>query len=254
MNIDFNSFVQPKIGKMFFHQGWTDIINCLPLINYYSKNYDSLELIIRKDSKDLVDFYLNQFSNVTPLYLEKSILDSNIKSYLHTNENESLLFFGVHDFLRTDSNKDSFRTSGPGFFVKKFYTPYNIPYEERINSFNIIRDHSIEDEIYKKVIGDYDGEYIVVHEDSERGLSLGTNNKDIKIIKLNGVSDVFFDYIKVLENAKSIHLIDSVWAAICYLLDAKYTLLKNIDVNVHCLRGYEEMFIEPKKLPNWKIN
>ena len=68
------------------------------------------------------------------------------------------------------------------------------------------------------------------------------------------MSDVFFDYIKVLENAKSIHLIDSVWAAICYLLDAKYTLLKNIDVNVHCLRGYEEMFIEPKKLPNWKIN
>jgi hypothetical protein len=243
-----------KKAKMFFHQGWTDIINCLPLINYYSKDYDSLELIIRKDSKALVDFYLNQFDNVNPLYIEKSILDSDAHPYLRGSETESLMFFGLHDSLRTDGNRDSFRTSGSGFFVEKFYTSYNIPYEERINSFDIVRDHNVEDEIYKKVIGNYDGEYIVVHEDLERGFSIGTDNKDIKIIKLNGVSDVFFDYIKVLENAKSIHLMDSVWAAICYLLDAKYALLKNIDVTVHCLRGYEEMFIKPKKLPNWKMN
>lgn len=254
MDMNFNYFVQPGVGKMFFHQGWTDIINCLPLINYHSKKYEVVDIIIREDAKDLLDFYLTQFNNVNAVYMDKKDLDS-LKN-LPVGHDDTRLFFGINDWLRLDSYKESFSKEryGGTFFVEKFYIPYDIPYEERINSFNITRNYKLENETYEKVIGDYDGEYVVVHEDTERGLSLGIEDKDIKVIKLNRVSDVFFDYIKVLENAKSIHLIDSVWAAICYLLDAKYALLKNIDVNVHCLRGYEEMFIEPKELPNWKIN
>lgn len=253
MDMNFNSFIPPSGGKIFFHQGWTDIINCLPLINYHSKKYDRLDVIIRKDSRDLIDFYLRQFNNVNPLYLDKETLDEG-NFQIQMGRNDTILFFGVHDRFRTDTHKNSFVKNRDLFFTEGFYSSYNIPYEERVNSFNVLRNHKLEDEVYKKVIGDYDGEYILVHEDVERGLSLGTDDKDIKVIKLNGVSDVFFDYIKVLENAKSIHLIDSVWAAICYLLDAKYALLKNIDITVHCLRGYGEMFIEPQKLPNWKIN
>ena len=243
--------VVPGKAIMFFHQGWTDIINCLPLINYYSMKYDVLDVIMREDTKNLVDFYLRQFSNVNALYVDKAILDSSFQ--LQASENDTLLFFGTHDSLRTDNNKGAFSREGSAFFVEKFYTPYNIPYEERVNSFSIDRDHKLENEIYEKVIGDYDGEYIVVHEDTEKGLSLGVEDKNIKVIKLNGASDVFFDYIKVLQNAKSIHLIDSVWAATCYLLDTKYSLLKDINVHVHCLRGHGEMFTKPIKLSNWKI-
>ena len=223
---NFNSFVTPTTtttAKLYFHQGWTDIINCLPLINYYSKNYGKLDVIMREDSKDLVDFYLKQFNNVNALYMDKKILDSNFN--LPINENDSLLFFGMHDRFRNDDKKNSF-LNYDGFFVEKFYTPYGVPYVERVDSFGILRDKTLEDNMYKKIIGDYTGDYVVVHEDTERGLSLVTEEKDIKIIKLNGASDIFFDYIKILKNAKSIHLIDSVWAAICYLLDSKYGIFK----------------------------
>ena len=251
---NFNSFVTPTsttTAKLYFHQGWTDIINCLPLINYYSKNYGKLDIIAREDSKDLVDFYLRQFNNVNALYMDKKNLDSNFN--LPVNENDSLLFFGVHDRFRKDGKQNSF-SNHSGVFVEGFYTPYGIPYMERVNSFGILRDESLENETYERIIGDYTGEYIVVHEDSERGLSIVPDEKDVKIIKLNGASDIFFDYIKILENAKSIHLIDSVWAAICYLIDSRYGILKDVGVSVHCLRGYEKMFLEPKKLSNWKIN
>ena len=31
-----------RIGILYFHQGWTDIINCLSLINHYCKLYDTI--------------------------------------------------------------------------------------------------------------------------------------------------------------------------------------------------------------------
>ena len=240
-------------AKIFFHQGWTDIINCLPLINYYSKSYDELELIIRKDSKDLIDFYISQFDNVKPIYLDKSILDSNSKTIRKISGKKNLLFFGGHDYLRTDNNKNSFALNPEKFFVEKFYTSYDINYIERVNSFNLKRNLKLEESTYKKVLGNYKDKYIIVHEDTKRGLSIIPESKNIRCINLNGASSIFFDYIKILENAKSIYLIDSVWAAICYLLDSKYQLLRNVEVNVKCLRGYKEMFLEPIELANWRV-
>ena len=47
-----------------FHQGWTDIINCLPLINYYAKKYEKLKVIMREDAKALVEFYTKHLQNI----------------------------------------------------------------------------------------------------------------------------------------------------------------------------------------------
>ena len=33
-----------KKGFIYFHQGWTDIINCLALINYYCERYNKIYL------------------------------------------------------------------------------------------------------------------------------------------------------------------------------------------------------------------
>jgi hypothetical protein len=57
--------------------------------------------------------------------------------------------------------------------------------------------------------------------------------------------------IKVLVNAIEIHLLDSSWGAICYLLDAKYKLFQNKKIYLYANRGYSKMFIEPIKLDNW---
>ena len=45
-------------GYLYFHQGWTDIMCQLPLIDYYLMQYDELKLIMRSDSKPLVYFYI----------------------------------------------------------------------------------------------------------------------------------------------------------------------------------------------------
>lgn len=240
-------------AHMLSHQGWTDIINCLPLINYFSPQYKELTVIMREDAQGLLDFYLKQFSNVNALYVKKAILGSpNVGALLEVDKNDKNLFFGGYDGLRTDIYHKAYSKTS-GFFVEKFYTDYGVPYKNRVDSFSFTRDYEAENTIYEKIVKNYEGEYSVVHEDLERGLALNPEG-NTKVVKLNGASSIFFDYVKVLENATSIYLIDSVWAALCYLLDAKYGLLQNARVKVYCLRGHQEMFTKPLKLPNWEIN
>ena len=239
-------------GILYFHQGWTDIINLLPLINYYSERYNKIYLIMREDAKELIDFYSKNINNLQILYEEKQNINQNGIDYIINKYSDlqdcDFLAIGGHDIARKDSYQNKFRYID-NCFVKGFYESYDIPYIERINSFNIVRNYDVEKEIYNKFIKQHSEKYILYHEVIENYDS----NK--KIVNLNQISSIYFDYIRVLENAIEIHLLDSSWAAICYLLDAKYKLFqsKNIPIYLYAKRGYSQMFIEPVKLDNWTI-
>jgi hypothetical protein len=241
-----------KEGILYFHQGWTDIINCLALINYYCKIYKKIYLIIRKDSRELIDFYINNIKNIQILYEEKKNIDSNgfqfvINKYINIDlQNSDFLGIGGHDSLRKDNYKDRFRYID-GCFVKGFYESYNIPYITRINNFEFIRNYELEEETYNNFINIHGSEYILYHEVIQ---NYDTNKK---IINLNGISNIFFDYIKILENAIEIHLLDSIWGALIYQLDAKYKLFHNKKIYLYANRSYRKMFEEPIKLDHWII-
>jgi hypothetical protein len=240
-----------KEGVLYFHQGWTDIINCLSLINYYTSYYNKIYLVVRTDSNKIINFYTKIITNLEIIYIDKNILDNiNIVEYLNNNNLSSCdyLFHGFHDNNRKDLYFNSFSTKIDIFnicFVKAFYEFYNINYMLRINFFNFERNHELENKIYEEFINLYGNEYILNHEINE----VITNN--IQSINLNGMSEIFFDYIKVLENAKEIHLLDSIWGAFIYLLDCRYKLFENKKIYLYAKRGYTSIFIEPLKLNNW---
>lgn len=243
-------------GTMLFHQGWTDIINCLPLINFHEKKYEKINLIVREDSKPIIDFYISQFENVFPIYIDKFRLDNQLHLIVPNFKDTDILFFGLHDGYRNKSYVNQFLNSKPNtFFVEKFYTCYDIDYINRVESFEIKRDFNNENKMYDEFVSKHGTNYILYHEDFGRNIILNKSefNKNYKSVNLDKISYVFFDFIKILENAKEIHLIDSVWSAIVYLLDSKYKLFKNIPIKVNCLREYKQMFTEPIKLDNWEI-
>jgi hypothetical protein len=120
----------------------------------------------------------------------------------------------------------------------------------RVKCFNVARDLELENITYNNFIQKYGDKYILHHEinDIEKKYDV---EYVVEYVNLNGISDIFFDYIKVLENAIEIHLLDSVWGALVYLLDAKYKLFSNKKIYIYCRRNYIEMFIKPVKLENW---
>jgi hypothetical protein len=187
---------------------------------------------------------------VNPIYINKSNLDNdNLDTiqYFSKNidniNNYDILYHGYHDHNRKDNYNNSFSKSKL-FFVESFYILYNINYMTRISHFNIGRNYDLENYKYDEFVKKYGEKYILQHE-------INNVNSKIPIINLNGVSDTFFDYIKILENAQEIHLLDSVWSAIIYLLDAKYSLFKNIKIYIYCKRGYYDMYKKPIQLSNW---
>lgn len=278
-----------KHGVLYFHQGWTDIINGLSLINYYCEKYDNIYLLIRKDAHNIIDFYTKNINNIKLVYLEKYILDSNgcgqglnySEGWISNSENNLLnfvknkfniiekidkLYIGGHDLMRDDEYKgvftrNYFRDSN---FCKLFYTSYNIPYETRISHFKFERDLILENKIYTEFTQKYGDKYILYHNMGDTTVRKETGGKafDVSIIEnphnfptvnLDNISAVIFDFIKVLENAIEIHLLDSFWGVFIYLLDAKYKLFKDKKITLYVKRGYYTMFTEPVKLDNWII-
>lgn len=239
-------------GILYFHQGWTDIINCLALINYYCNIYDNIYLIIRDDSKELINFYTKDIKNIKILYEEKKNIDSNginfvINKYNNIDlQNCDFLGIGCHDNSRKDQYNNKFRCID-GCFVKGFYLSYDIPYITRINNFTFNRNHELEEKTYNNFINIYGTEYILYHEVIEN------YDQNKRVINLNDLSNIFFDYIKILENAIEIHLLDSIWGAFIYQLDAKYRLFQNKKIFLYAKRGYQRMFEDPVKLDNWII-
>lgn len=250
------------IAWLYFHQGFTDIINSMALITYYSRLYSTLHVIIRSDFENFYIFYIHSYNNVILHSVDHRILNGSLGSHHGNmathfdlyNKDVDILFIGNHDTLRTDKYKN--RSSNTHvYFVAQFYISYDIKYITRVNDFIFERDLELEDKKYTKIIGDKEN-YILYHDTKD--VPLFEIENDIKInpttfIQLEYMSDTMFDCLKILENATELHLIDSVWACFCFIVDSKYGLFKNKIIHVYCKRYYEDMFSHPKRLDNWKF-
>lgn len=256
-----------KINKkcyLYFHQGWTDIVNQLSLITYYSERYVKVYCIMRSDAKSLVDYYVRYIDNVEMLYSRYvGINNCDFDTSILRDVDGVINFHGLFDRYRINFVKQCDDLPKPKFFVNRFYECYGIDYIERVNSFSIVRDLESEKDIYNRFIESYGDNYILYHysENSQNNTTMEPStlellNNIVKLsgsVNLDGISSVFFDHISVLQNAKEIHLMDSVWASIIYQIDSRYGLFKNIPITVYCLRGYQDMFTQPIQLDNWTI-
>jgi hypothetical protein len=245
-----------KVAKVFIHHMWTDNINQLGLISYYCSIYKKVYFFAWIEVKELLEFYFKNIKNIEIIYI--TFRDNiNILTYNIGDENPDILIHGESDGSRNDIYKHTWaqnKITDKKNFVKSFYELYGIPYIYRIDYFSIERDYELENTRYNEFINQYGTEYILYHE------NINEENIDIKYknlirVNLNKKSNTFFDYIKILENAKEIHLRDSSWGGICYHLNCKYNLLNNIKIYLYANRGYGyvTMFSDPIKLNNWYI-
>ena len=238
-----------------FHQGWTDIVNCLPLVNWYAKKYTKLFVVFRDDAKNLTQFYLRGLQNVFPIYIPKPIIEVNWIDPVDVRHHNitHFEFMGHYDNQRSinDPYRNGYRrlnmiSDYPS--ERLFYESYNIPYIERVNSFTLYRNVEAEELYYNKHVTSEP--YICVHAIEHLHVQ---PEEGTAIINLGESTDTFFDAIRVLQHAKAIHVLDSVWAAVCYMIDTKYGLIDNVPVYVYCYRGYNRMFTQPVHRPNWTI-
>jgi hypothetical protein len=247
-------------GLLFFHQGWTDIINCLPLINIYAEKYKRLFVLAREDASPMILFYVRGLRNVVPIFKTKQQLDTIPWFNLINTQQLGITRFELiahydHMRLQNDPYNGAYmrlNKAQPTFtFERLFYESYGLPYSDRVDKFTLYRNPDVEEQTYNRLVKKEP--YICVHNYSELGNINTSQFDDMSVIELDKSSYMFFDMIRVLQHAKEIHLADSVWAAVCYMIDARYGLLQDVPVYVYCFRDFYRMFTEPKKLSNWNI-
>ena len=195
-----------------------------------------------------------KYENVEIIYFD---IEYNVKeklfsyvsiNYPHLLQND-YLFHGWYDLNRKDEYKHKFEGNmyKDSFnFVNLFYSTYHIDVCVRIDYFIFERDYELENRTYNEFVSKNSNKYILYHNNTN---ILVQNN--YKYVNLNQSSETFFDYIKILENAQEIHVIDSSWAAFIYLLDCKYRLFKDKRIYLYPLRNYKKMFQDPIQLDNW---
>lgn len=212
---------------------------------------------MKEDAKHLIDFYTKDLTNIEVLYAPTDMLTFNYighQYYFLMLERPDVLGIGGHDVSRNDEYKGIFdktmadKNTKVSCFVEAFYVCYNIPYNIRIDDFTFTRNYDLEQATYQNFVNKYGNEYILYHE------VISNYDESKKIVNLTNISDTFFDMITVLEHALEIHLLDSVWAAFIYQLDAKYGLFKHKKINVYLIRNYGTIFSKPISLDNWAFN
>lgn len=237
-----------KDAVLYFHQGFSDIINCLPLVTFFKKQYDILHVVIRQECLEMLSFYVRHLDNICIIPIPHN---TAIGNFINIYNYGDILFFGDFDIFRNDQYNGIYNRRpkiATMSFVELFYTPYGIDYIHRIESFELYRDYDMENEKYTNVVKDMK-EYILYHDNNI--VEILPKKQDCNIIQLDHVSNMFFDCIKILENSKEIHMIDSVWACLTYLIDCKYKLFHDKKIYIYCKRSFGEMFTSPIKLDHW---
>jgi hypothetical protein len=161
-------------------------------------------------------------------------------------EDYDTLFIGIPDQHCTNDYKGKFGAYKCNNFVKCFYEAYRIPFLIRVSMFDFTRDHDLEQNAYDAFVAKHGTQYSLKH-------AVYDVASDCPIIELDNATPLFFDYIQILENAKELHLLDSVWAAVVYHLAAKYGLFKDKKIVIYCKRGYTWMFNDPVELPQFEF-
>ena len=141
-------------------------------------------------------------------------------------------------------------------FAHSFYTYNNLDEHIRFKNFKIFNNKDEENNKYNDFIKKYGSNYILVHEDNDRNLKINKDkikNKNLPIINLNKISNIFVDFIKIIKNASEIHLIDSSWSVFIYLLN--YKDIKDIPIFLNesyfKLKGRDTNIYKNPSFSNW---
>jgi hypothetical protein len=257
-----NRYSNKVCNLICHHQGFGDYFNTAGLVKFYASILPTVYLLVRDDAKELINVLYYE-KNIKIILLNKILIDLKLEDIVNslntTFVNINRLFIGFKDELRDDKFKKAFVTNielpkkpnngGDIFF---FYDTYNINFDVRYKYFNIKRNLKSELKLYEKYINNNE-EYIIYHEDKERNLLIDHNilPSNIKKININQICENFFDALTLLEKSKEIHIFDSSYSVLIYLMQHKYNMFKQ-KICIHSYNRrklYNDIYTNPEN--NW---
>ena len=224
---------------LMLHWGWTDLLQHVGMVRYYKEQYKSVSLVCLPHQKIFLEALFPDFELIFVPCPDKGQIDLEVRrlfddDYLflfdgHQCSQNLTLSFGRQKFKpRTEiqqMNCEAYKKSAlhrmqeikdldandPTFDERiGFYTLSGLEHSIAFDYFNIIRDKESEDAKYSELV--CSEEHSVVHH------TYGMDISKIKepLVYLNDNSHKIVDMMKIIENAKEVHLHDSLYGVLCY--------------------------------------
>lgn len=185
---------------IYHHLGLGDHFICNGMVRHYYDIHKNIKLFCKHHLKSHIDFMYRDLYNFEVIsFLD----DSEVEEHIYKNNlHESLIKIGFDKLITSLQHVET--------FDKGFYFGERLPFEIRFKKFYIRRDEEKEEYVFEKFAKNYK-EYIFVHDDPERGMRINLDRikrSDLPIIR-NDKTFLITDYLKLLENATEIHLMQS---------------------------------------------
>ena len=186
---------------MVVHQlGLGDYFICNGLVNYFSEIYDRVFVPVKP----------HNLATVSCLYNDnKKVVVFEIGGIEETAEN-SLDCYGIPII-----EADVYMHRPPSArWYKWYYEQFKLPYEYRFSKFQLPQSIPDVDLVFEQVVGNLT-DYRLVHDEPSTGIRVplkwvDESAHDVPIIKItSSICSNLLSWMRVIENAQEIHLIDS---------------------------------------------
>lgn len=188
-----------SLKYIYHHLGLGDHIICNGMIRYFCKKYDNVVIFCKTNYYDNVSYMYRDLNNLEIFNFSD---DVEVVQFINGNFNvkNNLIKPG---FENLDSCLDRMT------FDEAFYHLAGLDFQIRFDEFYFERDLEREDEVCKTLNPD-DEKYIFVLDDPNRGYNINMSKvtDEYKVIR-NDYQFEIFDYIKLLENAEEIHMMQT---------------------------------------------
>jgi len=207
-----------KKAYFLHHLGLGDHIICNAIYRSCAKKYDMCVIPVKQRNFQSVSDMLRDLENIHIIPLEDKIADLLM---IQQEYHYKMLGF---DLIKLGHFGRNFLEDPDKHFDANFYLQAGIEFQKRWSGFDYPRNFEAEHKLFVQVCeGTEEGEYIFLHEDPSRGDIINRNfvEEGYKIItpgikKQHILGDDengnFFNYGYILENAASIHCIESSFA------------------------------------------
>lgn len=188
---------------IYHHLGLGDHFHCNGVVRFLiNEKYKKfkVKLFAKEKYFEMISFMYRDLPDLEIISVtndEKKEVDE-INSFI--KDADKVEKIGFDYFLK---NKDKGKT-----IDMLFYEQYNIDYSKRFELTYWKRDLSKEKELYNELVQNEN--YVFVHDDPSRGFVIPDSliSNEFQIIR-NSYAHSIFDYCKIIENSKEIHVMES---------------------------------------------
>jgi len=188
-----------SIKYIYHHLGLGDHIICNGMVRYFCKKYDNVVIFCKT----------NYYDNVSYMYRDLN----NLEIFNFSDDAEVVQFINQNSNVKNNLIKPGFENLDSCLnrmtFDEAFYYLAGLDFQIRFDEFYFERDLEKEDEVCKTLNLD-DEKYIFVLDDPKRGYNIDMSKVTDKYnVIRNDYQFRMFDYIKLLENAEEIHMMQT---------------------------------------------